>query len=71
MKNTRPVSWIKAASKDFGEFPEHVQRDMLNALTIAAEGGNLTTPNRSWELTAACLKSHFGIVGMPFVSFTP
>ena len=38
MKNTRPVSWIKAARKDFEEFPEHVQRDMLNALTIAAEG---------------------------------
>ena len=38
MKNTRPVSWIKAARKDFDEFPEHVQRDMLTALTIAAEG---------------------------------
>jgi len=22
MKNTRPVSWIKAARKDFEEFPE-------------------------------------------------
>lgn len=39
MKNTRPVSWIKAARKDFEEFPEDVQEDMLNALTIAAEGG--------------------------------
>ena len=38
MKNTRPVSWIKAVRKDFEEFPEHVQRDMLTALTIAAEG---------------------------------
>jgi len=38
MKNTRPVSWIKAARKDFDEFPENVQRDMLAALTIAAEG---------------------------------
>ena len=37
-ENTRPVSWIKAARKDLGEFPEHVQGDMLNALTIAAEG---------------------------------
>jgi phage-related protein len=32
------VSWIKAARDDFGEFPENVQRDMLTALTIAAEG---------------------------------
>jgi len=38
MKNSRPISWIKAARKDFEEFPEHVQRDMLTALTIAAEG---------------------------------
>ena len=38
MKNTRPVSWIKAARKDFEAFPEHVQRGMLTALTIAAEG---------------------------------
>ena len=39
MKNTRPVSWIKAARKDFEEFPDDVQEDMLNALTMAAEGG--------------------------------
>jgi phage-related protein len=39
MKNTRPISWIKAARRDFEEFPEDVQGDMLSALTIAAEGG--------------------------------
>lgn len=39
MKNTRPISWIKAARKDFEEFPYDVQGDMLSALTIAAEGG--------------------------------
>ena len=38
MKNTRPVSWLKAARRDFAEFPEPVQRDLLTALTIAAEG---------------------------------
>ena len=38
MDTTRPISWIKAARKDFGTFPEHVQSEMLNALTIAAEG---------------------------------
>lgn len=39
MRNTRPISWIKAARKDFEDFPENVQSDMLDALTIAAEGG--------------------------------
>ena len=39
MRNTRPISWLKAARKDFEEFPEDVQSDMLDALTIAAEGG--------------------------------
>lgn len=39
MRNTRPISWIKAALKDFDEFPEKVQGDILYALTVAAEGG--------------------------------
>jgi len=39
MRNTRVISWIKAARKDFVEFPADVQLDMLSALTIAAEGG--------------------------------
>lgn len=39
MKKTRPISWIKAARKDFEEFPEEVQGEALSALTIAAEGG--------------------------------
>ena len=39
MRHTRPISWIKAARRDFTEFSEDVQLDMLNALTIAAEGG--------------------------------
>jgi phage-related protein len=38
MRNTRPISWIKAARRDFQKFPEDVQGDMLSALTIAAEG---------------------------------
>lgn len=38
MRNTRPISWIKAARKDFDKFPDNVQGNMLNALTIAAEG---------------------------------
>ena len=38
MRNTRPISWIKAARKDFEKFPEEVQNHMLRALTIAADG---------------------------------
>jgi phage-related protein len=39
MRNTRPISWLKAARRDFEEFPDDVQSDMLDALTVAAEGG--------------------------------
>jgi phage-related protein len=39
MRNTRPISWLKAARRDFEEFPDDVQSDMLDALTLAAEGG--------------------------------
>ena len=39
MRDTRKISWIKAARKDFEAFPVDVQSDMLDALTIAAEGG--------------------------------
>jgi phage-related protein len=37
-EKTRPISWIKAARKDFEKFPEAVKLDALRALTIAAEG---------------------------------
>lgn len=36
---TRPVSWIKAALKDFNTFPEDTKTTFLTALTVAAEGG--------------------------------
>jgi phage-related protein len=39
MRNTRNISWIKAARRDFEDFPKDVQGDMLDALTVAAEGG--------------------------------
>jgi len=38
MRCSRQISWIKAARRDFEEFPEDVQGYMMNALTIAAEG---------------------------------
>jgi phage-related protein len=39
MRDTRQISWIRTARKNFEEFPEDVQRDMFDALTLAAEGG--------------------------------
>src|SRR5208337_2873991 len=38
MRNTRPISWIKAARKDFDDFPDGAQTEMARALTILAEG---------------------------------
>ena len=47
-RKTRPVSWIRAALKDFEGFPEGVKSICLAALTIAAEGGkaNIAKPMR-------------------------
>jgi phage-related protein len=36
---TRPVSWVRAALKEFETFPERAKSICLAALTIAAEGG--------------------------------
>jgi phage-related protein len=36
---TRPTSWVSAALKEFGKFPEGAQAICLAALTIAGEGG--------------------------------
>jgi len=36
---TRPISWIRAALKEFETFPEAARSICLAALTIAAEGG--------------------------------
>ena len=38
-RTTRPISWVNAALKEFGRFPEGAQAICLAALTIAAEGG--------------------------------
>jgi phage-related protein len=36
---TRPISWIRAALREFESFPEAARSIFLAALTIAAEGG--------------------------------
>ena len=38
IKAARPVSWIKAARKDFEAFPPTAQLEALRALTVAVEG---------------------------------
>ena len=38
-RNTRPISWIKAARKDFATFPAGAQLEIGRALTVAAAGG--------------------------------
>lgn len=38
-RSTRPISWIKAALREFEKFPSEVRNTCLTALTIAAEGG--------------------------------
>lgn len=37
-RNTRPISWLKGARKDFEDFPQGAQIEMARALTILAEG---------------------------------
>lgn len=39
MRNTRAVSWLKGALRDFEAFPAAVRLEMSRALTVAAEGG--------------------------------
>jgi phage-related protein len=39
IRKTRPVSWIRAALKEFECFPEEARSICLVSLTIAAEGG--------------------------------
>ena len=39
IRRTRPVSWIRAALKEFETFPDGAKSNCLAALTIAAEGG--------------------------------
>jgi phage-related protein len=38
LRNTSPISWLKAVRKDFEGFPPGAQIEMARALTILAEG---------------------------------
>jgi phage-related protein len=38
LRDTRPIVWLKAARRDFEDFPAEAQLTCLAALTIVAEG---------------------------------
>src|SRR5258708_2106685 len=38
MRNSRKISWIRRR-RDFEQFPKDIQSNMLDPLTVAAEGG--------------------------------
>jgi phage-related protein len=38
MRDTRPISWLKGARRDFEDFPQGAQLEMARALTVLAEG---------------------------------
>jgi phage-related protein len=38
-RHTRPISWIAAARKAFDKFPGEARDTMIDALTLAADGG--------------------------------
>jgi phage-related protein len=64
-RGTRPISWIRAAQREFEKFPEGARSICLAALTIAAEGGKtdivkpvhgVKTPQREVDLIQERLK---------------
>ncbi len=40
MRPTRPISWVTPARRAFDEFPEGAREVIVDALSVAAEGGN-------------------------------
>jgi phage-related protein len=40
IRNTRPIQWMKAARRDFEDFPQGARDDLLDALTAVADGGH-------------------------------
>ena len=62
-RKTRPVSWIKAALKEFQTFPEEAQSICLAALTIAAEGGKADIAKPMHSLGSGILE-----IALPFRS---
>jgi phage-related protein len=68
-RKTRPVSWIKAALKEFEGFPEGAKAVLLGALTIAADGGkaDIAKPLHGfgsgiWEIALAYRGDAFRVI---------
>jgi phage-related protein/predicted XRE-type DNA-binding protein len=61
--NTRPVSWLKAALKEFEAFPEGARLICLAALTIAAEGDKADIAKPMHRLGSGVLE-----IALPFKS---
>ncbi|PZR93912.1 MAG: hypothetical protein DLM68_00270 [Hyphomicrobiales bacterium] len=51
MRNTRPISWLKGARRDFEAFPLDVQHEAQRELTVAAEGrkGDRAKPFKGFD----------------------
>jgi phage-related protein len=62
-RKTRPVSWVKAALRDFRKFPAEVETICLAALTIAAEGGKADITKPLHRLGSGVLE-----IALPFTS---
>ncbi len=60
-RKTRPVSWLKAALKDFEKFPAEAQTVCLTALTMAAEGGKADLAKPSHGLGSGVME-----IALPF-----
>jgi phage-related protein len=60
-RQTRPISWIKAARKEFEEFPAEARSICLTALTVAAEGGKADIAKPMLGLGAGVLE-----IALPF-----
>ena len=70
-RKTRPVSWIKAAPKDFEAFPKGARTALLTALTIHAEGGKADIARPLHGLGSGVLEIALSYRGDAFASFMP
>jgi len=65
-RTTRPVSWVRAALRDFEAFPEGARSVCLAALTIAAEGGKADVAKPMKGLGAGVFEIALRSVGNAF-----
>ena len=63
---TRPVSWFRAALRDFENFPREAQTICLTALTIAAEGGKADLAKPMHDLGSGVFEIALGFRGNAF-----